>query len=351
MLTLLDPLSAAGATRAPAGAGGSGAWPWPLLGEVITPYRNVADPYAAGQHRGIDVAAPVGATVRAVVDGAVSFSGRLPDGGQAVTVRSADGRWLVSSLHLSSRAVSRGERIVAGAVLGRVGTSGRRSAERPHLHLSVRHAGDRSYVDPLTLLGAPRVAPAPEAVVADAAPAAVGSTAQQPAAAQAQTPRAATSSSATVARTTQKAARPAVSRTAAAGRGDRQQTGHFERTAPPPLRPAELDRRELPDRAEAEPEVAVEPLTAPLSQPMVATAETPSQHSADDATRRRLLLVIAIVCIAALVMRRRVAGEAARPRPTAGRSAGGCDVGARNGEPPSDQTAEILPFRRVGHGG
>src|SRR5436190_756585 len=38
-------------------------WIWPVRGEVITPYRNGADPYAAGQHRGIDIAAPVAAPV------------------------------------------------------------------------------------------------------------------------------------------------------------------------------------------------------------------------------------------------------------------------------------------------
>ena len=26
-------------------------WVWPVRGEVITPYRNGDDPYAAGQHR------------------------------------------------------------------------------------------------------------------------------------------------------------------------------------------------------------------------------------------------------------------------------------------------------------
>ena len=43
------------------------AWVWPVTGEVITPYRNGTDPYATGQHRGIDIAAPVGAEVRAAI--------------------------------------------------------------------------------------------------------------------------------------------------------------------------------------------------------------------------------------------------------------------------------------------
>ena len=38
-------------------------WSWPVRGDVITPYRNGDNPYAAGQHRGIDIAAAVGTPV------------------------------------------------------------------------------------------------------------------------------------------------------------------------------------------------------------------------------------------------------------------------------------------------
>lgn len=144
-----------------AAASGSGAWPWPLLGEVITPYKNGSDPYAAGQHRGLDIAAPAGSPVLAIVDGRVSFSGRLPDGGETVTVASSDGAWLVSDLHLSARAVARGDSVHAGDLLGRVGTTGKRSAQQPHLHLGVRRAGSGAYVDPMTLLGPARIPSAP----------------------------------------------------------------------------------------------------------------------------------------------------------------------------------------------
>lgn len=133
-------------------------WAWPLVGDVITPYKNGSDPYAAGQHRGVDIAAPVGTPARAIVGGKVSYAGNLPDGGITVTVRSNDDRYLVSFLHLSSRSVSRGAAVEVGQVLGAVGTSGKRSAEQPHLHLGVRLAARGSYVDPMTLLGTARVA-------------------------------------------------------------------------------------------------------------------------------------------------------------------------------------------------
>lgn len=133
-------------------------WPWPVIGEVVTAYRNGDDPYAAGQHRGVDIAAPVGTPARAVVAGNVSFSGRIPDGGNVVTVRTSDGEYLVSYLHLATRAVQRGASVKVGETLGTTGTTGRRSISAPHLHLGVRIATTRAYVDPMSLLGEPRLA-------------------------------------------------------------------------------------------------------------------------------------------------------------------------------------------------
>ncbi|MBK5230873.1 MAG: hypothetical protein JJE27_06855, partial [Thermoleophilia bacterium] len=37
------------AVAAPAGAHAAGDWRWPVAGEILTPYRNGDDPYAAGQ--------------------------------------------------------------------------------------------------------------------------------------------------------------------------------------------------------------------------------------------------------------------------------------------------------------
>jgi Peptidase family M23 len=163
-------------------------WTWPVRGRVITQYSNDdANPYAGGMHRGIDIAAPVGTPVVAARSGEVTYAGDLGYSGLTVAVRSADGRYVTSYLHLSAVSVRRGEAIGSGARLGAVGTTGRRSADEPHLHFGVRLAGDeRHYVDPLSLLPplpaaetaqpagpapvaapvAPRVAPAPVAVAA-----------------------------------------------------------------------------------------------------------------------------------------------------------------------------------------
>ncbi len=149
------------------------AWSWPLGGEVITPYGNGDDPYASGQHRGIDIAGDLGAPVAAAAAGVVRFAGTVGSSGLTVSIRTEDGRFDTSYLHLSAIAVSAGQRIAAGEPVGEVGTSGVRSDDRPHLHFGVRDAGSRhAYHDPLSLLppapgsperprGAPAPSPAP----------------------------------------------------------------------------------------------------------------------------------------------------------------------------------------------
>ena len=154
-------------------------WTWPVDGDVLTRYRNGADPYAGGQHRGIDIAAAVGTVVRAASAGTVTFGGTAGSSGLTVAVRTADGRFDTSYLHLSAVSVVKGERVAAGSRLGAVGTSGKRSAAAPHLHFGVREAGSRhAYRDPLTLLPpagapvreAPRGVPVPAPAPVRAAP-------------------------------------------------------------------------------------------------------------------------------------------------------------------------------------
>ncbi|MGH2741964.1 MAG: peptidoglycan DD-metalloendopeptidase family protein [Thermoleophilaceae bacterium] len=153
-------------------------WVWPLRGEVITPYRNGGDPYASGQHRGIDIAGDTGAPVVAAAGGDVRFAGAAGSSGLTVSVRTADGRFDTTYLHLSSTAVREGDRVAAGDRIGAVGTSGVRSAATSHLHFGVRDAGSRhAYHDPLGFLPpptgpqAPRGAPAPQPSPVHVAPA------------------------------------------------------------------------------------------------------------------------------------------------------------------------------------
>jgi Peptidase family M23 len=154
LLVLLVPSSSAAARVG---------WSWPVRGTVITAYRNAASPYASGQHRGIDIAAPVGTPAVSATAGSVRFVGRVGWSGLVVSIRTADGRYDTSYLHLSTIAVRRGQAVLRGQRVGAVGTTGRRSARQPHLHFGVRDAGTRRYHDPLEFLpplAGPREEPA-----------------------------------------------------------------------------------------------------------------------------------------------------------------------------------------------
>ena len=116
------------------------------------------DPFAKGQHRGIEIEAPQGARVRSACAGRVHFAGTVPRHGRTVSVTC--GPFVATYLHLSSMAVRRGQRLKSGQHLGTTGN---------HLHFGVRHAADRfGYIDPLTLLPATSPGPAPPPTPLDA---------------------------------------------------------------------------------------------------------------------------------------------------------------------------------------
>ena len=139
------------------------AWAWPVDGPVLRPYVLGDDPYAGGQHRGIDVGASEGAPVRAPASGTISFAGTVPGGGRTLTIRTADG-YAVTVLHLGSYTVARGDTVEEGGPIGTVASSGAPAEPEPYVYLGVRKADDpQGYVDPLGLLpqALPAEAPAP----------------------------------------------------------------------------------------------------------------------------------------------------------------------------------------------
>ena len=62
------------------------AWTWPASGDVLEPFVYGGDPYAGGQHRGIDVAGEREEAVLAPASGVVSFAGTVGSNGKVVTV-------------------------------------------------------------------------------------------------------------------------------------------------------------------------------------------------------------------------------------------------------------------------
>jgi Peptidase family M23 len=152
------------------------AWAWPVDGPVLRSFVLGDDPYAGGQHRGIDIGAPAGAPVRAPAAGTVSFAGTVPSGGKTVTIRTGDG-YAVTLLHLGEYLVARGAVVGEGETIGSVGPSGAAVETQPFVYLGVRVAADpNGYVDPLGLLPAPALPanPEPSPPVTDPAPSDAG---------------------------------------------------------------------------------------------------------------------------------------------------------------------------------
>jgi len=96
------------------------AWSWPVDGPVVRPFVLGDDPYAGGQHRGVDIGASAAAPVVAPASGAVAFAGSVPTGGQTITIRTAEG-YAVTLQRLGSISVARGLAVGEGDVVGSAG--------------------------------------------------------------------------------------------------------------------------------------------------------------------------------------------------------------------------------------
>ena len=106
------------------------AWTWPAGGAVLQPFVfDPAHPYAAGQHRGIDIGGDPGSSVLAPAAGTVTFAGSVPSSGRSVTIETADG-YSVTLTHLGTVAVAKGDAVAEGAGSAR---SGRAATPRSRL--------------------------------------------------------------------------------------------------------------------------------------------------------------------------------------------------------------------------
>jgi murein DD-endopeptidase MepM/ murein hydrolase activator NlpD len=94
----------------------------------------------ARRHDAIDIMAPTGRPVISAAAGRVEklfFS--QGGGGNTVYVRSDDGRWMYYYAHLSAYApgLHEGQRLLRGAPVGYVGTTGNANPGGPHLHFAI----------------------------------------------------------------------------------------------------------------------------------------------------------------------------------------------------------------------
>jgi len=126
-----------------------GAFIRPVVGEVRTVFgmRRIINGQHRSPHTGVDLQAEEGSPVGACNTGVVVLVEQFFFSGKSVIL---DHGWGLYSMyfHLAETKVNEGDRIDKGAVLGRVGSTGRSTG--PHLHWGIILKGAR--VDPLSLL-------------------------------------------------------------------------------------------------------------------------------------------------------------------------------------------------------
>jgi murein DD-endopeptidase MepM/ murein hydrolase activator NlpD len=122
-----------------------GTFSWPVSGPITSPFGMRANPLGGGfeMHPGIDIGAPMGATITAAAAGRVILAGWYGGYGNAIII---DHGGSMSTLygHCSQIFVASGQDVQRGQAIGAVGMTGR--ATGPHLHFEVRENG--TPVDP-----------------------------------------------------------------------------------------------------------------------------------------------------------------------------------------------------------
>lgn len=122
---------------------------YPIRGRLTSPYGYRSDPFTGVRtfHTGIDLAAPTGSTVKVTLDGKVATTGYSAVYGNYIIVTHDQGYQSLYA-HLSAISVSRGQQVVQGAVIGKVGNTGYSTGS--HLHFSVYKNGKT--IDPRSVL-------------------------------------------------------------------------------------------------------------------------------------------------------------------------------------------------------
>ena len=114
---------------------------WPVIGRLMDGFGRRTDPFSGegSFHKGVDITAPTGTTVRNTADGVVVQAEMVAGGYGRLVIVDHGGGFQTYYAHLSKILVHAGQELHRGEVIGLVGTSGRTTA--PHLHYEVHVGG------------------------------------------------------------------------------------------------------------------------------------------------------------------------------------------------------------------
>lgn len=125
---------------------------WPLRGVIYARFGARAGESIDAAHEGLDLAAPEGTPIAAAADGTVLYAGEQKGYGTLVILQH-DGGLITLYAHNLENLVKDGQKVRAGQIIAKVGTSGRTSG--PHCHFEVRTGSPPVPVDPLEWLPPP----------------------------------------------------------------------------------------------------------------------------------------------------------------------------------------------------
>jgi murein DD-endopeptidase MepM/ murein hydrolase activator NlpD len=110
---------------------------WPVMGRLTSSFGERIDPFngEGAFHAGVDISVPYGTPVVAPADGVVAFADFQSGYGRMIKLDHSNGITTRFG-HLSGFAVTQGQKVHRGQLIGYVGTTGRVTS--PHLHYEVR---------------------------------------------------------------------------------------------------------------------------------------------------------------------------------------------------------------------
>lgn len=127
-----------------AGVGTAPAMIWPVQGRLLSSYGRQD---GGAFNDGVNLAAAAGSVVKAAADGTVTYAGRDETYGNLMLVEHANG-WITAYAHLEALYAKSGDTVKQGAMIGRVGATGK--VKEPQLHFELRQG--KQPVDPMLLM-------------------------------------------------------------------------------------------------------------------------------------------------------------------------------------------------------
>lgn len=116
---------------------------YPFHGAITSTFGHRENPFSGSgveTHKGLDIRAPMGAPVKSMAKGMVTFAGRRGGYGNCIVIKHIGGYETLYG-HLSKILVKTGQQIDIGEQIGKVGSTGRSTG--PHLHYEVHRNGQK----------------------------------------------------------------------------------------------------------------------------------------------------------------------------------------------------------------